>query len=328
MKVSDLNIYHRRDHSPELVVVDLQYQKTEPWLHILDKYVGSLEGTSILDIGCGFGGLILSCSNLGAHSFGVDPSHIIHIVREGMVNATGHAIPLVCADGRALPFKSESFDVVMSIGVLEHITRAEALVEEMARVLKPGGKFLLFFGPNKRLRFTTSSTHRRISYTFWTPEDAERLMRKLQLYRIRRVWAEVIQFRFQHLSFIYGAPCWFQDFTKVLISIVKKLRFLGVTIGLACRALELISLPRNIYLVATKQGDLSPTEGVSSKKEHYAGMNNGLMDILICPECKNTLELTAEMVSDDEVISGVLYCSQCDRKYPILDSIPVFVSQE
>src|SRR5262249_55728997 len=46
------------------------------------------------------------------------------------------------ADGGALPFKGDSFDLAFSIYVLEHIADPAALVAELRRVLRPGGVFL------------------------------------------------------------------------------------------------------------------------------------------------------------------------------------------
>ena len=51
-------------------------------------------------------------------------------------------------------------------------------------------------------------------------------------------------------------------------------------------------------------------------------MKRGLMDILVCPVCKGKLELAVEEEDEQEVVSGSLYCSKCDYRYPIEDSIP------
>ena len=46
-------------------------------------------------------------------------------------------------DATGLPFPDESFDVVVGINFLEHLSNDRAFVAEMVRVLKPGGAFLL-----------------------------------------------------------------------------------------------------------------------------------------------------------------------------------------
>jgi len=55
-------------------------------------------------------------------------------------------------------------------------------------------------------------------------------------------------------------------------------------------------------------------KGSSMKKE--------LMDILACPVCKGELQLDVGVENEREVVSGSLYCSKCDVRYPIADSVP------
>jgi SAM-dependent methyltransferase len=151
---SGLLAYHATHHKPEEVAEDESTQA--PWLHLLEKRAGSLAGASILDVGCGTAGFMLACHKRGARPVGVDLPHIIQVARDGLVRVIGDTLPLVSADGRRLPFRDGSFDIVVSIGVLEHVPRPAALVEEMARVLRRGGIFMLYFGPNGRLRFAQS----------------------------------------------------------------------------------------------------------------------------------------------------------------------------
>ncbi len=46
------------------------------------------------------------------------------------------------------------------------------------------------------------------------------------------------------------------------------------------------------------------------------------MDILACPVCKGELELTAEEGDEKEIVTGSLYCQECQERYPIVDTIP------
>ena len=57
-------------------------------------------------------------------------------------------------------------------------------------------------------------------------------------------------------------------------------------------------------------------------------MRKDLMEILACPVCKGSLELSAEKETDTEVIEGSLYCAKCDERYPIEDSIPNLLPPE
>jgi uncharacterized protein YbaR (Trm112 family) len=57
-------------------------------------------------------------------------------------------------------------------------------------------------------------------------------------------------------------------------------------------------------------------------------MRKDLMEILACPVCKGSLELTADKETEAEVTEGSLFCAKCDERYPIEDSIPNLLPPE
>ena len=57
--------------------------------------------------------------------------------------ARGAAARRPSADVRDLPFRDASFDAIYSMGTIEHFDETERAVEEMARVLKPGGRAIV-----------------------------------------------------------------------------------------------------------------------------------------------------------------------------------------
>jgi SAM-dependent methyltransferase len=66
--------------------------------------------------------------------------------------------PVIIYDGHVIPFDDESFDVVFSSNVLEHIPRVEQFQEEIKRVLKVGGAAVHIL-PSASWRIWTSATH-------------------------------------------------------------------------------------------------------------------------------------------------------------------------
>jgi SAM-dependent methyltransferase len=57
------------------------------------------------------------------------------------VNGSGVTAPAFCrADAFTLPFATDAFDVVVCAEVLEHLPAYERTIDELARVLKPGGR--------------------------------------------------------------------------------------------------------------------------------------------------------------------------------------------
>ena len=51
-------------------------------------------------------------------------------------------------------------------------------------------------------------------------------------------------------------------------------------------------------------------------------MKKELVEILVCPVCKKSLQLNIAEERGGEVITGSLYCQNCDHSYPITDAIP------
>lgn len=72
---------------------------------------------------------------------------------------------LTCAAGENLPYRSETFDLVLSHEVLEHVSDDRQAVSEMVRSLKPGGRLVLFV-PNRGYPFETHGIYWRGRYHF------------------------------------------------------------------------------------------------------------------------------------------------------------------
>jgi len=114
-----------------------QRYKTYPWLKTaaeFDKHAGE----HILEIGCGAGADLEQFVLGGAIASAVDvtPAHV-QMARDRL---RGRA-EIVQSDATALPFPNETFDYVYSHGVLHHIEQPRRVVEEIFRVLRPGGRF-------------------------------------------------------------------------------------------------------------------------------------------------------------------------------------------
>ncbi|GAC1596216.1 MAG: hypothetical protein NVS4B10_05100 [Myxococcales bacterium] len=105
---------------------------------LLDQ-VAAAPGERFLEVGCGDGA---NLANLGpridgARLFAVDFS----LPKAGLVGRSG--VHAACADATRLPFASCSFDSVLIRDLLHHVPDRGAVLEEAARVLKPGGRLVL-----------------------------------------------------------------------------------------------------------------------------------------------------------------------------------------
>lgn len=77
----------------------------------------------------------------GARAFGVDISE--PTARQARAEFPPGALRGVVADVRRLPFRRGSFDAIYSMGTIEHFADSQLAVEEMARVLRPGGRAII-----------------------------------------------------------------------------------------------------------------------------------------------------------------------------------------
>ncbi|MEM7453053.1 MAG: methyltransferase domain-containing protein [Planctomycetota bacterium] len=105
-------------------------------LGALTKYV-NVEKPRMLDIGCSIGATVEAGTLLGWRASGVD-------VSSAAVNFCS-SLGLDChkIDGTELPFADDTFDVVTSWHVIEHVSDVKETLAEWNRVLKPGGIMVL-----------------------------------------------------------------------------------------------------------------------------------------------------------------------------------------
>src|SRR3989442_11203493 len=107
-------------------------------------------GGSALEIGAGSGRLLIRLARERPYrAVALDYApYAIRAVRENYRRAAlaGHAL---FGDARALPFPDASFDLVLSGGLLEHFREPGPILEQMARVLRPGGLFYADVVPRK-----------------------------------------------------------------------------------------------------------------------------------------------------------------------------------
>jgi len=119
----------------------------EQWHHqgeLLGEQLGldeaQVKDKSCLDGGCGHGALVYRLLNLGAQKVtGVDLEPTPKIEKFSLFSN----VEFVKASLTDLPFPDNSFDLVVSSGVLHHTVDPSRCAAELARVLKPGGRLII-----------------------------------------------------------------------------------------------------------------------------------------------------------------------------------------
>lgn len=121
-------------------------------------------GLAVADIGCGTGLYTGELLAAGARVTALDISPEMLAIAAEKTKAYGDAVDFLTGDAAALPFADASFDLVSSITAMEFFSEPRACLQEMYRVVKPGGRLVVAtLG-----RFSPWSWQRRLK-TFFRP---------------------------------------------------------------------------------------------------------------------------------------------------------------
>jgi SAM-dependent methyltransferase len=124
------------------------YECQRPWIDIIGEAIAALEpveGRVVGDVGCGNGRYLAALRAAGAQVVGVDLS-------AGMLaGAPAPRSGLVAADAQSLPLADASLDAVLMMHMLYHVPDPERAVQEVARVLRSGGRALVATNGSRHL---------------------------------------------------------------------------------------------------------------------------------------------------------------------------------
>lgn len=127
-------------------------------LNLIRRFV-PLEGRSILDVGCGLGMYVRAFRQFSQDVHGVD------IDEEKVAEASQELPNIRVAPAETLPYPDDSFDIVLSHEVIEHVADDRQAIVEAVRVLGPGGH-LVIFAPNRLYPFETHGAYWSGRYHF------------------------------------------------------------------------------------------------------------------------------------------------------------------
>ena len=151
--------------------------------------LGGRIGRALVD-GCGVGMYVRALQQTGAYVWGLDIEHEHAALAAQVAPGAG-----VCQSaGESLPFRDERFDLVLSHEVIEHVQDDRLYAAEMMRVLRRGGRAIVFC-PNRLYPFETHGHYWRGEYHFgntplinWLPDPArDRLARRPNAKRRRTI---------------------------------------------------------------------------------------------------------------------------------------------
>lgn len=143
------------------------------WRRKLVRKAVEVNPTKILDVACGTGDLsILLAKKTSAKVDGVDLSAGMVEVGRRKISHTGLQIDLTVGDAEKLPYPTASFDVVTCAFGVRNFENLQAGIEEMKRVLKPGGLMLILeFSQSKNVLFKFYFKHILPTVGGWISKD-------------------------------------------------------------------------------------------------------------------------------------------------------------
>jgi ubiquinone/menaquinone biosynthesis C-methylase UbiE len=140
------------DVVPPIVYPNLEFL-FQQMLHLTLEEVGASHGELILDVGCGKAIDGARLWKKGARIVGLEPSKIMIARAKEHLSESKAQVALAQGIGENLPFKPHSFDKVMCKGALDHFFSPSKTMEEIARVLKPGGEMIISIANFESLGF-------------------------------------------------------------------------------------------------------------------------------------------------------------------------------
>jgi SAM-dependent methyltransferase len=164
------------DRAPQLAYSEIQHKthdsekrrkKADKIVRVLRDFLGvdPFDGLAAVDVGCSTGFTADALREAGAEVIGIDIDvpGLQHARRE-----FGTRIWFVCADGARLPFADRSIDLVVFNHIYEHVVDPDAVMSEIARVLKHEGVVYLGLGNRRQI----VEPHHRLPFLSWLPRGA------------------------------------------------------------------------------------------------------------------------------------------------------------
>ena len=202
------------------------------WYHLISKYIPNINEKRILDVGCDLGYLLKELAKTGKSAVGVDFRHL------NINPASGYMF--VQADCHNLPFEDQSFDLVISLGMLEHVSDYELAITEMKRVMSPGGYLFLFMGPTPLWKYLDNPAHRK---TIPKHPEISTTLRLLQDGNVTKIWNENVQYRLFNMGTFEMFP------TNPMLAKLFRSLLLRKVLSTVLKFLERHNLEQNICLV-------------------------------------------------------------------------------
>jgi len=166
-------------------------------------------GKTMLDLGCGWGGaMFFMAERFGVRCKGLTLStaQVDYISKEIVRRNLQDLVTVELKDAHDL---SGKYDYIISIGLLEHISRYDDLYGKIARALKPGAAALLHSINTERIYYKTDRWLLKYIFPYGASPHFSTNMK-----RYRKHFRFVDANKLPYLSYPKTLDCWYEDFCK------------------------------------------------------------------------------------------------------------------
>ncbi len=208
---TDHDAWARRVTLADLTSQDIWWLRRD----FLERLWPVVLGRRVIEVGSGPAHDSLTFARRGAHVTAVDHSQAGLDLACRFYGQLGYPLRTAHADIRDLPFRDGRFDIAFNAGVLEHFNdlELEAVIDEMIRVVKPGGQVLAFC-PNRYNVFY--QTHlRRIRHHPYAFERAFTAGQIRQRFEAKGLTDVTVSGVHVHPAFNYLLPSWLPKFHRI-----------------------------------------------------------------------------------------------------------------
>jgi len=166
---------HPDDYSTTDNPIEVPMQK-QSYFTALNEYIR--DGDKVLDVGCGVGYGMTILSIKAAEVYGVDVDEkAIEYIRSYLLGRNPRLKQVKVYNGKKLPFADNSFDVITTIEVIEHVLDYDAYIDELLRVAK---RVVFIATPNRRPEFTNAdgTPLNYWHYREWSRAELNKILKK------------------------------------------------------------------------------------------------------------------------------------------------------
>ena len=142
------NILYKEDHDKDSFMNYVMRRRKKLVLNLIDKEIDKNQDIKVLDVGCGTGVYVDELVKRTFKVYGLDISK--EMVQKSLITVSEskkEEVRLVVGDAEFLPYKSDYFDLIIGVGLLEYLPSEINALSEFKRLLKQEG-ILIFTLPN------------------------------------------------------------------------------------------------------------------------------------------------------------------------------------